>query len=48
VRDLALEVRLVDDVRVHDPEPPDARGRQVQRRRRAQPARADQENPRVE
>ena len=39
---LALEVRLVDDVVVDDPEPPDPGRRQVERGGRAQPAGADQ------
>src|SRR5205823_14249314 len=48
VDDLALEVRLVDDVRVDDPEPADARGREVERRRRPEPAGADQQDLRFE
>ena len=48
VRDLALEVRLVDDVRVNDSEPPDARRSQVEGGRRAQPTCADEQYPRVE
>ena len=35
--DLALEVRLVDDVRVDDPEPADARGGEVHGHRRPEP-----------
>ena len=45
---LALEVRLVDDVVVHDPEPPDSGSGQVERRGRAQPAGADEQHLRVE
>ena len=48
VDDLALEVRVVDDVGVDDPERPDARGGEVERGRRAEPARADQQDARVE
>ena len=48
VQDLALEVRDVDDVGVDDPEGADARCGQVDRGRRAEPARADQEHLRVE
>ena len=48
VDDLALQVGLVDDVRVHDPERADARGREVERGRRAESARADEEDARVE
>ena len=46
--DLALEVRLVDDVRVDDPERADARGGEVERGGGAEPARADEEDARVE
>ncbi len=46
--DLALEVGLVDDVRVDDPERADARGREVERGGRAETARADEEDARVE
>ena len=46
--DLPLEVRLVDDVRVHDPERADARGGEVERGRGAEAARADQQHARVE
>ena len=46
--DLALEVRLVDDVGVDDAERADARGREVERRRRAEAAGADQQDARVE
>ncbi len=45
---LSLEVRLVDDVVVHDPEPSDARGRQVESRRGAEPAGADEEDARLQ
>jgi len=48
VRDLPLQVRLVDDVRVDDPEPADARGREIQSRRRPEPTGADQQDPGVE
>ena len=48
VDDLALEVRLVDDVGVDDAERADARRGEVERGRGAEPARADQENARVE
>ena len=48
VGDLPLQVRLVDDVGVDDPERADARGGEVERRRRAEAARADQQDARVE
>ena len=48
VDDLALEVRVVDDVGVDDPERPDAGGGEVERRGRAEPAGADQQDARVE
>ena len=48
VRDLALEVREVDHVVVDDAERADARRRQVERGRRAEPAGAEQEHLRVE
>ena len=48
VRDLALEVRLVDDVCIDDPDPADARGREVERGGGAEPARADEQDARVE
>ena len=48
VDDLALEVRRVDGVVVDDPERADAGGGEVERRRRAEPAGADQEDARVE
>ena len=44
MQDLPLQVRLVHHVVVDDPQPPDARRGQVERRRRAQPARADQQH----
>ena len=47
-RDLALEVRLVDGVVVDDADRPDAGGCEVEPSRRAKPARADQEDARVE
>ena len=46
--DLALEVRVVDDVGVDDPERPDARRGEIERRGRAEAAGADQEDARVE
>ena len=46
--DLALEVRVVDDVGIDDAERADARRREVERRGRAEPAGADQEHARVE
>ena len=45
---LALQVRGVDDVRVDDPELADTRGCEVERRGRAEPAGADQQDARVE
>ena len=48
VDDLALEVRLVHDVVVDDPERPDAGRREVERRRGAEPAGADEEHARVQ
>ena len=45
---LALEVRLVDHVVVDDAERPDSGRREVERRRRAEAARADQQHLRVE
>src|SRR5262249_13793720 len=44
VEDLALEVRLVDDVVVDDPERADPRGGEVDRGRTAEAARADAED----
>ena len=41
VDDLPLEVAVVDDVEVDDPDPADAGGRKVHRSRRAEPTRAD-------
>ena len=46
--DLALEVGVVDDVGVDDAERPDARRGEVERRRRAEPAGADQQDARLE
>jgi hypothetical protein len=48
VDDLALQVRLVDDVGVDDAEPADAGGREVERRGRAEAAGADQQDLGVE
>ena len=48
VEDLALEVRLVDDVHVDDADRADACRRQVERGGRTEAARAEQEHPRVE
>ncbi len=48
VGDLALEVRLVDDVGVDDPERADAGGGEVERGGRAEAAGADQQDARVE
>ena len=48
VDDLALQVRLVDDVVVDDAERADACGGEVERRGRAEPAGADQQHARVE
>jgi hypothetical protein len=45
---MALQVRLVDDVGVDDADMPDARGREVERRRGAEAARAEQQDLRVE
>jgi hypothetical protein len=44
VHHLALQVRGVDLVVVDDAEPSDAGGREVERRRRAEPARAEQQH----
>jgi hypothetical protein len=46
--DLALEIRLVDHVRVDDAERADARCREVERGRRSETAGADQEDSGVE
>ena len=43
VEDLALEVRQVDDVEVDDADRADAGGREVERRRRAETAGADEQ-----
>src|SRR5207237_8732643 len=48
VRDLPLQVRLVDDVGVDDPERSDPGGGEIERRRGAETARPDQEDARVE
>jgi hypothetical protein len=48
VEDLALEVRHVDDVEIDDSDRADAGRRQVEAGRRAQPARADEQDLRVE
>ena len=48
VHDLALEVRLVDDVRVDDPERADSGCGEVERSGRAQATGADEEDARVE
>ena len=45
MQDLPLQVRLVDDVEVHDADRADARGREVERGRRAEAARAHEEHP---
>src|SRR5262245_2040395 len=45
MEDLALQVCLVDDVRVDDAEGADACGGEVERGGRAEPARPDQEDP---
>ena len=44
VQDLALQVRRVDDVHVDDAERAHAGGREVQRGRRSEPARAEQQH----
>ncbi len=41
--DLAVQVRLVDDVEVDEAERADAGGREIQRGRRAEAARADEQ-----
>ena len=46
--DLPLQVRLVDHVRVDDPERPDACRGEVQRRRRSEAAGSDEENAGVQ
>ncbi len=48
MHDLALEVRLVDDVGVDDPERADSGRGEVERRRRAEAAGADEQDARVE
>ena len=44
VDNLALQVAVVHHVEIHDADAAHARRRQVQRQRRAQPARADQQH----
>ena len=44
VDDLAVDVAQLHNISVHNAQPPHARSRQVQRRRRAQPARTDDEH----
>ena len=46
--DLTLQVRVVDDVGVDDAERADTGRREIERRRGAEPAGADQEHARVE
>ena len=46
MNDLALQVADVDHVEVDESDGPDARGREIHRRRRAQPACADAEHAR--
>ncbi len=46
--DLALQVRLVHDVRVDDPDATDTGGSEIERRGRAEAARADEQDLRVE
>jgi hypothetical protein len=48
VEDLPLEVRSVDRVAVDQADRADARRREIERRRGAEAARAEQEHPRVE
>jgi hypothetical protein len=48
VRDLSLQVGQVDAVVVDDRQRADARGREVQRHRRAEPAGADHQRMRIE
>ena len=48
VDDLTLQVGLVDDVGVDDPERPDARRREVERRGRPEAAGADQQDSRLQ
>src|SRR6185312_9243149 len=47
VDDLALQIGFIDDVELDDSDGPDSRGGQVQQRRRAEPARADDQHARV-
>ena len=48
VQHLALEIRRVDDVVVHEPEAPDSRGGQIEQSGGAEPARTDDEDARLE
>jgi hypothetical protein len=45
---LALEVRLVDEIVVHEAERAHSGGREVERRRRSEPARAEEQHLRME
>jgi len=47
VQQLALKVRVIDDVKVHDPECPDSGRGKVQPERRAEAAGADQQDARI-
>ncbi len=44
VQNLALQIRDVDRVEVHEPDRADARGGEIERRRRPEAARADDEH----
>src|SRR5688572_33425532 len=46
VNDLTLQVRLLDDVEIDDPDPAHARGRQVHSQRRPESARTDHQHAR--
>jgi hypothetical protein len=46
VQDLTLEVREIHDVEVHEPERADTGRGEIQRDRRAEPPRSDDEHPR--
>jgi hypothetical protein len=48
MQDLALKVRGIDAVVVDDADPADAGSGQIQRRRRPEAARADQEDARLQ
>ena len=48
MHDLALQVRVVDDVGIDDAERADTRRREIERRGRAEASGADQEDARVE